>query len=760
MNVRAAGADETQPAAPDHFETTPRAYTLLAILAIALATWIAFSGAIANQFVDWDDNHLLLHNDKYHGLSFDNLGWMFSTTLGGHYQPLTWLSFGVDWLIWGGVNAAGVHLTNVLLHAATAIGFFFVARRLLATGMTQLSHGVLTVAALTAALIFAVHPLRVESVAWATERRDVLSGALLMPAIALYLRFAVSPRTDARRLFFIGALFFFCLSLLSKAAALTLPAVLLVLDWYPLRRFGAPLHRLHLLRSEPRASARADPPDERRFRNTEHRDTKTNFAPAGKPSIKSVLLEKLIFGLPAMGVALVAIAAQAGSGALWDLRSHPATLRIGNAFYGIVFYVWKTIWPSNLIPLYEQPVGPSPLGAVEIVSALLVLIVCIALWVRRRSWPAVAAAWAVYLVLLSPVLGLAQSGPQRVADRYSYLPCLAFAVLGGAWIARRDNRSARHGLVARLLPLGCVLAAAGVWTSLTRTQVGVWKNSMVLWSTVIERAPNTGLAHANMAVLLNSRGEYPSACEHSKQALSILPGNRTAHLALARCSTQLADFQTAREHLRTADAIRPNDPATLSQLAWAESELGRDDEAERLYRRVVQLVPAAASARFDLGGFLASRRRYAEADGEFRAAIDLDPDFMEAYFRLAVVLLQQDRWSDATVALQKGLARQPQHVRLTAKLALTLASAPNADLRDVLRALTLANEAFAMAEGGSIIAYEALATALAANGRFDEAGERLDQLLARENFEPSEPTRRRLQRLRSQFRNHEPPHIE
>ena len=752
MDVRAA-TYQVQPANPHQFQEIPRSFPLLAVLALALATWIAFGGAIANQFVTWDDNYLLLHNDKYHGLSFDNLSWMFSTTLGGHYQPLTWVSFGVDWLIWGGVSPAGVHLTNVLLHMTTAIGFFFVARRLLATGMSQLSHGTLTVAALTAALIFAVHPLRVESVAWATERRDVLSGALLMPAIVLYLRYVANSPLRPQRTVFIGALFFFCLSLLSKAAALTLPAVLLVLDWYPLRRFGAPLGHFRSSFSEPRASARADSPAPSRVQSLDNGYPETESAVAGKPSMKSVLLEKLLFGLPAIGVALIAIAAQAGSGALWDLQSHPATLRIGNAFYGVVFYVWKTVWPSNLIPLYEHPVGQSPLGVVEVLAAALVLIVCSVLWLRRRSLPAVAAAWAVYIVLLSPVLGLAQSGPQRVADRYSYLPCLAFAVLGGAYIAQRSSRWVGHGLGRQLLPLGCAIAIIGVCAFLTRAQVGVWRNSMVLWSTVIERAPGTGLAHVNMAALLNSKSEYASACEHSRQALSILPGNRTAHLALARCSTQLADFTTAREHLRIADTIRPDDPATLTRLAFVESKLDRDQEAERLYRRVAQLVPAAASARFDLGGFLATRHRYADAAMEFRVVVDLDPDFMEAYFRLAVVLLKLERWRDATVTLEEGLARRPQHVRLTAKLALTLATAPNSDLRDAERALSLANQAFALQRGTSIIAHEALATALAANSRFDDVAELLDTLLAAENFEPSEATRQRLQRLQLQCRD-------
>ncbi|OGK88656.1 MAG: hypothetical protein A2X52_20360, partial [Candidatus Rokubacteria bacterium GWC2_70_16] len=433
---------------------------------VVLVTVAAFLPAVGAGFVNWDDDQNFLRNLHYRGLGPTQLQWMLTAYHMGHWTPLTWLTLGLDYTLWG-MDPRGYHLTSLLLHAGAALLFYFLSLRLLrlalpaGTGKADLRIG-----AAAAALLFAAHPLRAESVAWVTERRDVLSGLLALSATLAYLR-AVGDQERRRAGWYWGAVALFAGALLAKASTLTLPIVLLVLDVYPLRRLGGARGW-----REPR-----------------------------------VWMEKLPFLILAAAAALVAFHALAPLGNTPSLRELPVGFRALIGIYGLAFYVLKTLLPFDLSPLYQLPVGVTWLhfglviGGIVLAAAL------------RRRWPALTAAWGLYVVMLLPVLRLVQGGPQVVADRYSYLACLGFTLLAGGAAARRwaGARVLRAVLAVWIAALG----------ALTWQQASVWHDSVTLWSHAVAVNPESRAAHANLARAHAAEGRIAAAAAHYEETLRL-----------------------------------------------------------------------------------------------------------------------------------------------------------------------------------------------------------------------------------------------
>src|SRR3989449_1413554 len=349
---------------------------------IALVTFTAFLPTLQNEFVGWDDATNFLDNAHYRGLAWTHIRWMWTTHL-GHYIPLTWMTLGLDYLLWG-MNPFGYHLTSLLLHAANAVVFFFVVHRILTLALPSRSERghALAVAAGFAALVFAIHPLRVESVAWVTERRDVLSGLFYLSAILIYLR-ACEREERGRGWYWLSVAVFGC-ALLSKSMVVNLPVVLVILDVYPLRRLGGAVGWWS--------------------------------APA-----RRVYVEKIPFVLLAAAASAIALMAQLSHDTMVSVVQLTALGRLAVSVYGLSFYLWKTVAPVSLSPLYELPPTVNPWAPPFLLSyGLVVAITAIALAFRRRV-PGLPAALLAYVVILLPVLGLFQSGPQIAADRYTYL---------------------------------------------------------------------------------------------------------------------------------------------------------------------------------------------------------------------------------------------------------------------------------------------------------------------------------------------------
>ncbi|MCH9003583.1 MAG: hypothetical protein IIC02_13515, partial [Planctomycetes bacterium] len=578
-------------------------FVLVALL--VAATFLAFAPALDNEFVNWDDDYTLVNNDAFRGLSLEHLRWMFTTAYTGHFQPLSWVSFAIDWYIWD-LTPFGYHLTNLLLHVATGILFFFLVRRLFAIALPRLPDASRNLGALASALLFSVHPLRVESVAWATERRDVLSAVWLMAALCFYLKMAAAPRAKRYRIMLGLAVMCYSLSLLSKASAITVPAVLLLLDYVPLRRSSA---------------------------------SPSNPQP---PTSRFLLIEKLYFLVPAAIVAGLALRAQLESGALRTMADHPLDLRIGQAFYGIIFYLRASLFPVGLIPLYEQNPHATAFDAANVWSAMLAVVITFGCWRFRRRHPAWLFAWLVYLILLAPILGFAQSGQQVVADRYSYFSCMPWAFLGGAGFAKVLASRHLQRVFARGVVLGGAVLAVAVLILASRAQTRIWHDSITLWRAVIEQAPDTGSAHANLAAAYNSGNEFELGRKHAYEALRILPGNRAAHIGVARSSSELGDYLTAEKHYETALAIRSDDITRLTELAIVKTRLGKNDDAEALFRRAMEVDPNNGFPYVVLASFLAGVDRESEAAALLQTAIKMHPNLALARLRLSILLLRDD----------------------------------------------------------------------------------------------------------------------
>lgn len=430
-----------------------------------MLTLAAFLGILQNGFVNWDDPVNFLDNPRYRGLGLAQLTWMFTTFHMGHYIPLTWLTLGADYVAWG-MDPMGYHLTSLLLHAATALCFYAVARRLLARALPiGTPDASIVLGAAAAALFFSVHPLRVESVAWVTARRDVVSGLFFMLTLLSWLRYVEAPEATRRR-WYAGSLVLFACALLSKALTVGLPVVFVVLDVYPLRRLGG----------------------------------------ARGWRVRGVWLEKLPYVFMAAAGAVVAIAATPDS-AKASLEALSLGSRALVAAYGVAFYLGKTVLPVGLSPLYAFVTSVS-----WVVLASLVAAAILTVGVRRR-WPAVAAASVAYVTLLLPTLGFFATGPQAVADRYSYLPCLGWALVAGGlvawpWAGTRVVRIVAAGALALLVLL-------------TAQQIQIWRDSISLWSRAVALEPQNRFARINLGGAYAAAGRAPEAIDQYREVLRV-----------------------------------------------------------------------------------------------------------------------------------------------------------------------------------------------------------------------------------------------
>jgi tetratricopeptide (TPR) repeat protein len=495
---------------------------LVAVVAACLV-WIVFLPALRGGFLPWDDESNLVTNRAWRGLGRPQLVWMLTTFHKGHWIPVTWLSFGADYLVWG-MEPKGFHLTNVVLHAANAALVCLLATRLLggtgARGAARLAGGA------GAALFFALHPLRVESVAWVTERRDVLCAFFFLLTVLGYLR-ATREEPAWRSRWYWLAVGAFALALGSKSMAASLPAILLILDVYPLRRWQG--------------------------------------------AWRKRLAEKVPFALLSVLASAVAMVAVRAGGSVSGLADLGVAQRLAISAYSLAFYLWKTLVPIALSPLYELPVGLDAFAPVYLLcGALVVAITAVAVALRAR-WPWLLAAWAAYVAMLLPVAGLFHNGPQIAADRYTYLPCLPFSLLAGQGVVLLCRRA---WLI--LVPAGvaCLLSFLAV------LQIGAWRDAKSLWSHALAASPSA-IAHSSVGVVLDEQGRPDEAVAHFGQALLINP--RLAHaqnnwgIALAR----QGKWTEAVQHYEAALRLNPNYAEAHLNIAAALQRLGRYADAQR-----------------------------------------------------------------------------------------------------------------------------------------------------------------------------------
>ncbi|HEY2919907.1 MAG TPA: tetratricopeptide repeat protein [Candidatus Binatia bacterium] len=606
-------------------------YWLLPV-SLSLLTVSAFLPSLQNGFVEWDDDLTFLENPHYRGLGWTQLYWMFTTFHTGHYQPLTWMTWGMDYLLWG-LDPFGYHLTNLLLHAANAVVFYFLALRLLSLALRSTESRkdlALTASAGFAALLFALHPLRVESVAWATERRDVLSALFYLLTILCYLRAAALAADGRRRLsWLLASLLLYTMSLLSKASGITLPIVLVVLDVYPLRRIGS--------------------------------GAESRFGAANR----WVWFEKIPFLLLALAAGSIAAAAQHKAGAMETLLDYGVAQRLAQVAFGLAFYLYKTILPLRLSPLYEIPSSFDPWDWPFLLSAAIVIAISLGLFFVRNRRPALLAGWICYIVVAAPVLGVLQSGPQFAADRYTYLSCLPWAMLASGAILfwwRRLNGHA--GRMISVLAGGLAVAVAlGV---ATWRQTQVWHDTERLWRYVLavtedSRFPSS-IAHYNLARFLTKRDRLEEAVEHYRRSLGIEPARAIAHNNLGNLLAKLGHLDEAKNHLREATRILPHYAEAYNNLGNIAAIGGDFGDAILHYRRTLELNPALIDTRFNLALALTKEQRVEEAGEEFQKLVDAQPDFAAARYYLGNILLAQGQIEKGVEQLEEAVRLQPEFV--------------------------------------------------------------------------------------------------
>ena len=566
-----------------------RAERAAIVVGLVAAVLAAFWPALRNGFVNYDDIHYLTENPHVRaGFNAETLWWALTTGRPNYWHPLTLLSHMVDWQLYG-PSPAGHHATNLALHGLDTLLLFLLLER--TTGATWRS-------ALVAAL-FGLHPLRVESVAWIAERKDVLSTFLWLLTLHGWVHYAARPRVGRYLLVALG----FTLAVAAKPMAVTLPMTLLLLDYWPLGRFGA-----------------------------------------GGLSLRRGLLEKLPL-VPIAAAACIATVAAQPAGSLRPLGEYPVALRVENAVVSYVAYLGKTLWPRDLAVLYPYPES-LPLPTVVACAALLVLLTTAA-WLTRRRRPELLFGWLWYLGTLVPVIGILQVGEQAMADRFTYVPLIGIFV-ATAWLVPVAAPSLLVPAVAAVLLL---LAAQ------TRIQVGYWRNAATLFGHALAVEERNPVAHMNFGYELLQAGDVDEAIGHFERAVALRPGYLNARVELGNALLARGRTADAIVHYTAAVAVDPRSVEALTDLGRALALEGRIDEAISFQEQALRIDPAYPIAHNNLGMALAEKGLTAEARGHFEQALRAEPSNAEALNNLGSMLIRQGHPDE-------GLARIDEAIRL------------------------------------------------------------------------------------------------
>lgn len=532
---------------------------------MVVATLAVFAQTGSFAFLNFDDPGFLTRNpDVQLGLRIESLEWAFTTLREGSYNPLTWLSH-MAIVEWFGLDPAAHHLANVALHLLNvALLYWF-----LASSTDQKWH------ALIAVLLFAVHPMRAESVAWVSERKDVLSGTFFIASLILYARYAQSNG----QLWWGATFASYALGLLAKPMVITLPFVLLLLDYWPLRRTWI--------------------------------------------EWRARVLEKVPFVVLGLLSGVVTLFGQHRVGAMQDPARVSFGARIANACVSYVAYVGQWVWPAELSIFHPLRAVPAGLAAG---CALALIVTSIALWRLRVRAPALGIGWCWYLVTLLPVIGLVQVGGQARADRYLYLPSIGLGI-ALVWGVPMLLRGVAWATPARQLAAsGCVIAALGVWAFV---QVGVFRDSETVWRHALDVEADNFMAHNNLSVELTSQGRFAEAEEHVREAVRLNPTYPLAQANLANALARRGQYAEALAHYDLALQRQPESPETHYNLGLTFARLGRYEEAAAQYREALSMKPTDAMAHYSFGALLVGLGKQLEGLEHLRRAVALQPDWSE-----------------------------------------------------------------------------------------------------------------------------------
>jgi tetratricopeptide (TPR) repeat protein len=553
-------------------------HTYLIMVLLVIACLAAFGRIAGNDFVNYDDNKYIIENNHIKaGINSEIIKWAFTAVVSANWHPLTLLSHTLDWSLFG-ANASGHHLINLLLHIGSVLFLFFLLKR-----MTMNLWSSAFVAAL-----FAMHPLRVESVAWVAERKDVLSMFFGLASIYAYACYAESYKLSK----YLLCLILFALGLMAKPMLVTLPFVLLLLDYWPLGRWQ-----------------------------------KVISAPVGNRSHLAgrLLGEKAPFIFLAIVSSIVTLWAQNKDGAVASMENLPFLLRVLNAIISYVFYLGKTFWPVDLSVFYPYE-SYFPLWQLLASCFILTGITIVVIYAIKKL-PFLFVGWFWYLGTMIPVIGLVQVGSQAMADRYTYLPSIGIAIML-AWgipllFTRADIRK-------KILFLAAITFLV-IMSVLTWKQCGYWKNSIMLFSHALRVTKDNFVAHNCFASAVVEKGRIEEAIEHYNKSIRLKPDYVDAYNNRGIAYTKLGRYQLAIEDYNKAIHLKPDNPDVYYNRGNAYTKLGQYQLAIEDYNKSIRLKPDNPDAYSNRGDIYIKLGQYQMAIEDYNKAINLKPDNPDAY---------------------------------------------------------------------------------------------------------------------------------
>ncbi len=579
---------------------------------LTVLTLVVFLPVLGHDFINMDDGDYVSANPMVsRGLTWRGIAWALTTFHAANWHPLTWLSHMLDVNLFG-LEPWGHHLTSLLFHGANVFLLFMLLRAL---------SGALWRSFLAAAL-FAVHPLRVESVAWVAERKDVLAAFFFFLTLGAYLRFVRRPGSGR----YAVILLLFALGLMAKPMLVSVPILLLLLDVWPLGR----LPGIFLPRSWPGRSG-------------------------GGARAAYLLAEKLPLFALSLVSGMLTLAAQSSRGAVASTGYFPLSMRLGNALTSLLGYLGKTLWPRNLVIFYLHP-GALPWWRVSLVCLVLAGIFLLA-GILARRYPSLLFGWLWYVITLLPVIGIVQVGEQGMADRYTYLPHIGL-LLAVVWPAA-DMAGSRPRLRRALAAASILVCLALV--VVTRHQLSYWENSLTLMKHTIAVHPNTWWAYNNLGIILSQQGFPDQALEKLDMALRIRPNFSLAYYNKGLILKAQKKVPEAIDMFRAAVSIQPGYVEAQINLGMALFEAGRPQEALEHYHRALETEPANLQARANLGNALAGMGRTDEALAEYRAALEIDDGLAEVHYNLGTILAQRKDYAGAAAAYRRAVKIEPRY---------------------------------------------------------------------------------------------------
>ncbi len=647
----------------------PSKWTLVSVsLAVATLVYLVFGQTLGHQFVNFDDESYVYANPVIsRGLSWSSIGWAFTHVLSHNWHPLTALSHMVDCQIFG-LKPAGHHFTNVLLHTTATI--------LLMIALFQMT-GAFWRSAFVAAL-FGVHPLHVESVAWIAERKDVLSAVFFMLTLMAYTRYTRKPSPWH---YLLLSILFAC-GLMSKPMLVTVPLILLLLDYWPLQRFET-----------------------------------------GKTKISRLLLEKTPLLVMATAVAIITVVVQR-RGINSSVENISLPWRIGNALISATIYLRQMIWPDRLAVFYPHLGSQLPIWQIVIALLLLVCIMVAALLLRQAR-PYFFCGWLWYIGMLMPVIGIIQVGNQGHADRYMYLPQIGLLVA----IAWGITDLSREWRARRLVLTSATAILVGLLTWRASIQTSFWRDSESLWTRAITVTNNNDLAHERLAGALLDKNRPDDAILQAQMAIKIKNTNASAENDLGVALSRKGQPDEALVHFRKAREL----DNTLSDIHYNSANAlaagGNITEAIAEYEKQLEVNPNFTEAHNNLALLLLRTGRLREAEDHLLKALQIKPKYPEAHNNLAIVFSQSGRMEEAIAQWEKTLSIDADNLDAHCNLAWVLATSPADSIRNGPAALEHAQRALTLSARSNPRIWRLVALAQAELGHFDAASEAAERAL-------------------------------